>query len=77
MRNSYIIFDYISIIRIVKLLRKIYYAQPEHEVHEQQAQQSVQHSGAQQHAVLNRFNNFLKKAFISTPKVSLYYIILY
>jgi hypothetical protein len=61
----------------VKLLRKVYYAQPEHEVHEQQAQQSVQHSGAQQHAVLNRFNNFLKKAFISTPKVSLYYITLY
>jgi len=56
---------------IVKLLRKVYYAHPEHAVHEQQAQQSVQHSGAQQHAVLNRFNNFLKKAFISTPKVSL------
>ena len=61
----------------VKLLRKIYYAQPEHAVHEQQAQQSVQHSGAQQHAVLNRFKNFLKKAFISTPKVLLYYTMLY
>tara|TARA_Y100001935_G_scaffold65624_1_gene55203 strand:- start:2611 stop:2787 length:177 start_codon:yes stop_codon:yes gene_type:complete len=58
-------------------LRKVSYVHPEHEVHEQQAQQSVQHSGAQQHAVLNRFNNFLKKAFISTPKVLLYYIMLY
>ena len=47
-----------------KTFAKVYYEQPEHAAHEQQAQQSVQHSGAQQHAVLNRFNNFLKKAFI-------------
>tara|TARA_X000000950_G_C13916586_1_gene661310 strand:- start:442 stop:627 length:186 start_codon:yes stop_codon:yes gene_type:complete len=47
------------------------YEQPEQAVHEQQAQQSVQHSGAQQHAALNRLKIFLKKAFISTPKASL------